>query len=394
MARGIKRMFAIALSQYRRALDERSVLDFSDVLQRALDLLRQMDEFAQSRYPSRIALSPRAGRRVPGHQPRAMGAGLAAGPVLGRRPRARDPPSIFIVGDRKQSIYRFRDAEVAVLQEAGALHRGAAARGQPAALDRAQLPRGAHLLAFVNDAFTEMSQPAARAGRVHLRRRAIAFRSTPSSDGARGPVLGIAVANDPVGLRRRGGRRDRADPARGHRPRSQHRRAPGRRRRATSRSCSDRAPAIASSSTSSSGCGIPTYVYKGLGLLRRRRDQGRRRAGPLPGAARARTCARPRFLRSRFVRLSDAALAQLAPRLAAALTRAPSRRTAVAGWTTRIGGVLLHVRDAGRGWLPRVDRVPPADLLEQLLPRDGLRLRAARAAPACRRGRTSRRSAA
>jgi tetratricopeptide (TPR) repeat protein len=32
-------MFAISLDQYRKALDERSALDFSDVLQRALDLL-------------------------------------------------------------------------------------------------------------------------------------------------------------------------------------------------------------------------------------------------------------------------------------------------------------------------------------------------------------------
>ena len=50
LARGVRRMFAIALEQYRRALEERSVLDFSDVLQRALELLRQMDEFSQSRF--------------------------------------------------------------------------------------------------------------------------------------------------------------------------------------------------------------------------------------------------------------------------------------------------------------------------------------------------------
>ena len=38
------------------------------------------------------------------------GAGLAAtGPL---------PPTIFIVGDRKQSIYGFRDADVSILREA------------------------------------------------------------------------------------------------------------------------------------------------------------------------------------------------------------------------------------------------------------------------------------
>jgi ATP-dependent exoDNAse (exonuclease V) beta subunit len=43
LARGIRRMFAIALAQYRKALDDRSILDFSDVLQRALELLRIKD---------------------------------------------------------------------------------------------------------------------------------------------------------------------------------------------------------------------------------------------------------------------------------------------------------------------------------------------------------------
>ena len=50
LARGVRRMFGIALDQYRRALDERSVLDFSDVLQKAVELLRKMDEFSQSRF--------------------------------------------------------------------------------------------------------------------------------------------------------------------------------------------------------------------------------------------------------------------------------------------------------------------------------------------------------
>ena len=39
----------------------------------------------------------------------AAGEGLGHGPI---------PPSIFIVGDRKQSIYGFRDAEVTVLDAA------------------------------------------------------------------------------------------------------------------------------------------------------------------------------------------------------------------------------------------------------------------------------------
>ena len=50
VSRGVRRMFAIAETEYRRTLESHAVLDFSDVLLRALDLLRQMEEFAQSRY--------------------------------------------------------------------------------------------------------------------------------------------------------------------------------------------------------------------------------------------------------------------------------------------------------------------------------------------------------
>ena len=84
VSRGVWRMFAIAEAEYRRTLDAHAVLDFPDVLLRALELLRQMEEFSQSRYPARVALPPRARRRVPGHEPRAVGAGVAADPVVGR----------------------------------------------------------------------------------------------------------------------------------------------------------------------------------------------------------------------------------------------------------------------------------------------------------------------
>ena len=118
LARGIRRMFAISLEQYRHALEERSVLDFSDVLEKALALLRQMDEFAQSRFRlesryhhvlvDEFQDTSRAQWELVSLliQSWGEGAGLAT------------RPSIFIVGDRKQSIYRFRDAEVTVLHQA------------------------------------------------------------------------------------------------------------------------------------------------------------------------------------------------------------------------------------------------------------------------------------
>ena len=51
------------------------------------------------------------------------------------------PTSIFIVGDRKQSIYRFRHAEVTLLDDAAQEDLGAAARPHRAPGDYVQLPR-------------------------------------------------------------------------------------------------------------------------------------------------------------------------------------------------------------------------------------------------------------
>jgi hypothetical protein len=50
MSRGVWRIFAVALATYQETLDSHALLDFPGVLERALELLGQMDEFARSRY--------------------------------------------------------------------------------------------------------------------------------------------------------------------------------------------------------------------------------------------------------------------------------------------------------------------------------------------------------
>jgi ATP-dependent helicase/nuclease subunit A len=122
VSRGVLRMYRVAESEYQRTLDAHAVLDFPDLLRRSVDLLRQMEEFSRSRYRlesryhhvlvDEFQDTSRAQWELVSLliQSWGEGAGLAgSGPL---------PPSIFIVGDRKQSIYSFRDADVSVLDDA------------------------------------------------------------------------------------------------------------------------------------------------------------------------------------------------------------------------------------------------------------------------------------
>src|SRR5687767_3461998 len=161
LARGVRRLFAIAQDEYRRTLDKHGVLDFPDLLERTLKLLGQMEEFSRSRYRlesryehvlvDEFQDTSRAQWRLVRELVRAWaaGEGVSHGPI---------PPSIFIVGDRKQSIYGFRDAEVTVLDAAAefvdALRPGSPAR---AAITRSY--RSVHeLLMFVNDVCAALEQ--------------------------------------------------------------------------------------------------------------------------------------------------------------------------------------------------------------------------------------------
>src|SRR5207253_3220826 len=158
--RGILRMYRIAETAYRRTLDAHAVLDFADLLLRALDLLRHMEEFAQSRYRlesryhnvlvDEFQDTSRAQWELISLlvQSWGEGAGLAStGPL---------PPSIFIVGDRKQSIYAFRDADVSILEDAR-LHIEALRPGGDARRSISRSFRSVPgLLAFVNDLSRDM----------------------------------------------------------------------------------------------------------------------------------------------------------------------------------------------------------------------------------------------
>jgi ATP-dependent helicase/nuclease subunit A len=363
LARGVRRMFAVARTQYRQALDERSLLDYSDVLERALDLLRRMDEFSQSRFRlesryhhvlvDEFQDTSRAQWELVSLLVQAWGegAGLASS------------PSIFIVGDRKQSIYRFRDADVAVLRDAAAYIDGL----RPGQRSRRAISRSYRavpaLQRFVNDVFTEMSAAAGGADaftyEAHDR-----FPTDAAEPTVPTPVLGLALAETPEGcaaavadeivaLLERATVRDKSTGlARTARPgdiailfrsRSSHRefeRELGARR-------------------------VPTYVYKGLGffdadeikdltvLVRYLADP----SSPLRVAA---------LLRSRLIRVSDRALALLASCLPDVLL-SPHPVAALDLLDEEDRHAVATARRYVPGWVARVDRTPPAELLDSIV---------------------------
>jgi ATP-dependent helicase/nuclease subunit A len=363
LARGVRRMFGIALAEYRRTLDARSVLDFSDLLQRALALLRRMDEFAQSRFrlesryhhvlvdefqdTSRaqwelVALLIQSWRE---------GLGLAT------------QPSIFIVGDRKQSIYRFRDADAAVLQQAGFYIQTLRAEGDPKRSITRSFRALPQLLSFVNELFAEIGDPTPGSGRFTYG-AGDRFPVDHGSHDARGPALGLAAAEDPEAcaamVADEIARIIREDSVRDRNTGVPRQATPGDiailfRSRASHREFERELERRS----------IPTYVYKGLGFFDadETKDQMaliRYLANP---ASDLRAAA---FLRSRFLRLSDRGLAVLAPKLAAALI-APQLPEAAASLEDEDGRVLALARQHVPRWLDQVDRIPPAELLDLIL---------------------------
>jgi ATP-dependent exoDNAse (exonuclease V) beta subunit len=340
------------------------------VLQKAVELLRRMDEFSQSRFRlesryhhvlvDEFQDTSRAQWELVSLLVQAWGEGLGVAAN----------PSIFVVGDRKQSIYRFRDAEVGVLEHASRFIDAI----RPDSRSRRSIARSFRavpdLLHFVNDLFTEMSQPVGSPGGfTYDERDRFPVVDTPGATAAtQEPALGLAVADTPEAcaaavadeierILRSATVRDKSA--------------------GTPRSARAGDIGILFRSRSSHRefehalnlRGIPTYVYKGLGFFDA--DEIKDVVALIRYLAEPSSSLRAAaMMRSRFVRLSDGALTRLAPALASALTgdEVPLAWTDLDEEDRR---VLEQVRPAIARWLDAVDRVPPAELLDRIIDETG-----------------------
>ena len=364
VSRGILRMYRIAETEYRRTLDAHAVLDFADLLQRTLDLLRQMDEFAQSRYRlesryhhvlvDEFQDTSRAQWELVSLlvQSWGEGAGLASSGPLS--------PSIFIVGDRKQSIYAFRDADVSILDDARRYIEALRPEGDARRTISRSFRAVPALLAFVNDVARDVTK-------VHDRRDAFRYAEEDQF-----PVdANCVVPFSPLGLITADSPDACADATAAEIARLLEEDTVVR----------DKATGIARRLTPSDVAvlfrtrdshreyeealerrGIGAYVYKGLGFF----DADEIKdvlallwylADPLSDMRAA------ALLRSRFARLSDEGLRRLAPHLAAAIGGSPP----VAELDVEDAATLGRLRDASAKWRDLVDRVPPAELLDLVL---------------------------
>jgi ATP-dependent exoDNAse (exonuclease V) beta subunit len=280
------------------------------------------------------------------------GIGIAEGAPL--------TPSIFLVGDRKQSIYGFRDADVAVMDEAGAFVDGLRADHDSRRAISKSFRAVPQLLAFANDLFEEIEKDEERRDAFRFGEQDKFPVELPVAPGeALGIVAAPSVADhaDAVAAEIRRLLDTRAlvrDPTtRAPRPISP--RDIGILFR-TKDSHQDFEKALERRQ-------IPSYVYKGLGFFEADEIKDvlallRYLAAPesnLRAAA---------LLRSRFVRLSDPALQALAPNLASALS---SRNVDLGSLDREDRLVLERARRSVVRWLGVVDRVPPAEVLELVL---------------------------
>ncbi len=368
LAQGLLRVLELAVGQFDAIMAEHSVLDFPAMLARAVELLGRQEEFARSRLKLQTRYhhllvdefqdTSEAQWKLVELLTRAWSEGEGAADAV-------IAPSIFIVGDRKQSIYRFRYADVTLMDVAAKFIEELAPGRQVRRAIQQSFRSVPELLGFVNQVATEMRSQEQIPERFEYRDLdqfpIDSLQPGALRDGK--PVLGLAVGPDIESTANAVATEikrllDAETPVRdrdGMRPIRPDDIAILFRSRTAHRYYEEALEARR----------VKTYVYKGLGFFDAPEVQDlhvllRYLAQPennLRAAA---------FLRSRFIRLSDAALVTLAPGLAAGL-RDPDFDVAGAELAPLDAGMLTRARASVAQWLDAADRVSPAELIDRIL---------------------------
>ncbi len=364
-------LYDTASKRFAKLKAARAVLDFSDVLTHAVALLENRGEFAQSRfrlesrYHHLLIDEFQDTNDVQWRLVKALieswgeGQGLVQDAILSEQAEGDGTgricePSLFIVGDQKQSIYGWRDARVEVLEKASRhllkiRHGG----GQRLTL-RTSFRASGELLSFLNDLFDEVPKVRGDLDWSFQYREGDHF-PVSDVDSAKRPIalavatdlpnVASAVADEIVRVITEEGRRPK-DIAILFRSRSSYR--------------------IYQQALVARG--VPAYVYRGLGFFDSAevRDIGALVRYLAEPASELRAA---ELARSRFIWISDDGLMRVAT----------GRKASIARWLAgaALDTSLLLTEDDRNAvlragacvprWVALVDRMPPADLLTHIL---------------------------
>ena len=160
MVRGVQRVFRIVLEEYEEALSSRALLDFTGLLEYSVRLLEQMDEFSRSRYRlesryhhvlvDEFQDTSRMQWRLISLLVQSWGEGS------GLTDDTPVPPTIFVVGDRKQSIYKFRNADLSIFRDASKKIESLRNQDKVHSIISESFRSVPPLLNFINDFFTDI----------------------------------------------------------------------------------------------------------------------------------------------------------------------------------------------------------------------------------------------
>jgi ATP-dependent helicase/nuclease subunit A len=376
--RQIHALYRHAATRFAELKSARAGLDFTDVLLQAVSLLEKRGEFSQSRfrlesrYHHLLIDEFQDTNEYQWRLIRALvdswgeGSGLVQEVILAEQSRGPgegriQEPSLFLVGDRKQSIYGWRDARVEVMEKASRhLLRIRSGGGRKLTL-RHSFRASGELLSFLNDLFSEVPRARADLEWSFQYRESDHFPTSKTAARVDEPSVALAtgknlsdvagsVADEIVRLLEEEGLRPK-DVAILFRSRSSY--------RAYEEALVAR--------------GVPAYVYRGLGFF----DSPE----VMDVQALVRFLAEPasklraaELARSRFVAVSDSALMRIS-----AASRRRSAESALARWLQRgLLDVDLPLSEADRAavaragrfippFLPFVDRIPAFELLERIV---------------------------